>query len=246
MLPFLLLIAGTFCVSYFVAAVGPTGGLQLAVTGATVPASHLIPIHAWISAFSAIFRVIGLRDHVRIGFVSRFILPSIAMTTFAVLIGRSAGFVWLKIVIGLYIILNVVGVFRHTQSFFMSRWRPGAISSGLVTGFVTAFIGASGPLLWAFMKERFDVKEELSATHSACLVFQHLSKIVMFGLIGASVFDYWLILLGAICASMIGTLLGQRTLRRFDETVYRRLLNITLLASGVVIVCLGLREGFSL
>ncbi len=228
--------------SYFVAAIGPTGGLQLAVTGATVPASHLIPMHAWISAFSAIFRVIGLRQWIRVGFVSKFVLPSIAMTTLAVLIGRSAGFVWLKIVIGLYIILNVLGVFSRTKTWVMRSWRPGAISSGLVTGFVTAFIGASGPLLWALMKDRFEVKEELSATHSACLVFQHLSKILMFGLLGASVFEYWVVLLAAIVASMLGTFLGQKTLRSFDESSYRRYLNFALLASGLIIIYLGVTE----
>ncbi|MBO6505150.1 MAG: sulfite exporter TauE/SafE family protein [Kordiimonadaceae bacterium] len=241
LIPFVGLLVGTFCVAYFVAAIGPTGGMQLAVTSATVPATIIIPFHAFISAFSAIFRVAGLWRDVDRGFVARFIVPSLAFTGLAVLIGRFTGFEWIRLLIGAYILLDVSGFWRLFSE------RIGSVSMnayaiGAVTGFVTAFIGASGPLLWVLMKDDFASKEALSGTHSACLVAQHFSKILAFGLIGFSIFDYWPVLLAAVAASGLGTYLGQKRLRSFDEATYKKLLNIALLISGSLIIVLGLVE----
>ncbi len=239
-LPLVLLVIGTFFVAYFVAAIGPTGGLQLAITSATVPPSLVIPIHAWISGVSATFRSAGLWKHIDRTYVLRFVIPSLMATGAAVAIGNVAGFEWIKILIGAYIILDVLGVFDKAGADV--NLQAGPILSGAVTGFITAFIGASGPLLWAMMRERFEIKETLSATHSACLVFQHLSKIVLFGVIGFSILQYWHVLLAAAAASLLGTVLGQKQLRAFSEATYRRLLHFTLLASGILIIVLGLRD----
>ncbi len=239
-LPFVLLVLGTFCVAYLVAAIGPTGGLQLAVTSVTLPAQYVIPVHAWISAVSAAFRVTALRQSVDWRFVCIFALPSVLATGLAILIGNFAGYHWIKILIGLHIIADGLGLlaFPGAVALFSRGSRPEI--AGAVTGFVTAFIGASGPLLWSLMKDRFPERVALSATHSACLIIQHMSKILLFGVIGLSILEFWPLLIATTAASLIGTWLGQRKLRRFDEKTYRRLLNIALVASGIVIVTLGI------
>lgn len=241
LLPFVGLITGTFFVAYFVAAIGPTGGLQLAVTSVTVPANLIIPIHAWISGFSAIFRVVGLRSEVDWRFVLRFLVPSLVLTGTAVFIGSVTGFEWVRILIGVYIVLDVFGFW----SLFAGRVTTTKVNPyfiGAITGFTTAFIGASGPLLWVLMRDDFTKKEQLSATHSACLVAQHLSKILAFGLIGFSIFEYWPLLIATVGASALGTVLGQRRLKAFNEATYQKLLSAALLVSGLVIVILGLME----
>lgn len=244
LLPLGILVVGTFGVAYFVAAIGPTGGLQLAVTSATLPAGYVIPVHAWISGFSAVFRTAGLRAHISFAFVARFAAPSIAATAIAVLIGSVAGFDWLKILIGLYIVANATGWF--SQAFETPRFlnKSGPFVYGALTGFITAFIGASGPLLWALMKEAFESKEALSGTHAACLVIQHLSKIVLFGLFGLSILKFWPLLIATMGASALGTYLGQRRLRAFSEQTYRRLLRIALILSGSLVAALGVRSVF--
>jgi hypothetical protein len=44
------------------------------------------------------------------------------------------------------------------------------------------FVGATGQILFALMATRFTNRQELVATHSACLMVQHFSKIALFGL----------------------------------------------------------------
>ena len=234
-----LLLAGTFMVAYFVAAIGPTGGLQLAVTTVTVPSQLVIPVHAFVSGFSALFRAVGLRGDIRYAYVLRFVLPSLAMTALAIWIGSRTGFAWVKLVIGAYIALDAAGAFSAIGA--RMRMRAAAPElSGLATGFITAFIGASGPLLWSLMQDRFDSKEQLSATHAACLLLQHFSKVALFGALGVAIFAYWPLLAMLLGASLAGTFLGQRRLRRFEEASYRRYLRWALIASGLLIVILAL------
>ncbi len=240
-IPLVFLLLGTFAVAFFVAAIGPTGGLQLAITGAVLPPNYVIPIHAWISGFSAMFRMAGLRKYIQTKFVMRFILPSIAFTSLAIFFGKHAGFEWVKLFIGIYIILDASGAIGHFEEVLDNKLRASPEMCGAITGFVTAFIGSSGSLLWALMRNRFNTKEALSATHAACLVAQHLSKIILFGLIGISVFSYWPLLAALTISSLLGTFLGQRRLRRFSEARYRHYLKLALFFSGGVIIFLGLK-----
>lgn len=233
---------GTFSVAYFVAAIGPTGGLQLAITSATVPATHVVPIHAWISGFSAVFRGFGLRTHIDWSYVAVFAIPSLAATLVAVLIGQQAGFAWIKLAIGFYILADVAGIFSRLQSAIGEPRAFGAASTGGLTGFVTVFIGASGPLLWTLMRNRFAERLALSATHSACLVLQHLSKILIFGLVGLSILQYWPVLIATIVASLLGTYLGQMRLQKLDERVYRYLLTAALTVAALMIIASAIQD----
>lgn len=238
-IPFVLLLVGTFCVAYFVAAIGPTGGLQLAVTSATVPAAYVIPLHAWISALSAVFRATALWRSVDVKYVLHFTLPSILATGLAVLVGQFTGYDWIKILIGLVIIAEGTSFLDRLGAIAAPLRAAPPVVAGAITGFVTAFIGASGPLLWTLTKDRFPGRHELSATHSACLIVQHLSKILLFGAVGFSIFAYWQLIAATAAASLLGTILGQRRLSAFSEPLYRRLLNVALVASGVLIVGMG-------
>ena len=227
--------------AYFVAAIGPTGGLQLAITSTAVPSNYVVPVHAWISASSAIFRTIGLRSFIDLKFLLRFVIPSMLATSIAVYIGEITGFAYIKILIGVYILSDVL-----TKKFSLFQFKLPNIKSaeiaGLVTGFVTAFIGASGPLLWSLIKNKYSNKECLSATHSACLVVQHFSKIILFGIFGVSILKYWPLLVSTVIASALGTYLGQKKLLSLSEKTYRTLLDVALIVSALIIISLGVED----
>lgn len=234
-----LLCLGTFAVSLFVSAVGPTGGVQLAVVATILPAPLVIPVHAWITGVSAVFRAWGLRQWVDWRYVLVFAVPSVAAAAVAAQLSFGLDPSYLQITIGAYVIASSIYYWLGRGPWIGSlpggRWLSPGIA-GAVTGFVTVFIGATGPLLFSLMAPVFDRKERLVGTHSCCLVIQHFSKIVIFGVMGAAIFSYPVMLIGTLLAALAGTLLGRRVLLAIPERSYRMALTVIMVASGLLII----------
>ncbi len=230
-----LVSLGTFAVSLLVAAFGPTGGLQLAIVAAVVPAPLTIPLHAWISSTSAIFRTVTLWPHILwryfVVFAGASLLGSVvglwAMTRVD---GR-----FLEVVVGVAIIVSALRVSQARESRTL-LWLSRAAPAAAATGFLTIFVGATGPLLFTLMSSRFRDRQELMATHSVCLTLQHLSKLVLFGSVGIAIFKYPLLLAGTTVASASGTFLGTRILPHTPVAAYRIVLCAFMLLSGTFVV----------
>ena len=99
---------------------------------------------------------------------------------------------------------------------------------GLVTTFLTMFVGGTGPFLAAFVNpERFG-KDGTVATHGACMTFQHGFKALVFGALGFA-FAPWLFLLAAmILAGFLGTLAGRAVLVRLPERTFKIIFRVAL------------------
>ena len=237
----LFFYAGTFFVSFFVAAIGPTGGLQMAVVAATLPPQIAIPMHAWITGFSAAFRAINLFDSIEWKYVSQFSVISVAASSALVLIALNLDSRALQFLIGTYIAGSALGqLFR--PNFQPARALGNPYVAGAITGALSVFIGATGPLVFSFLSPVFPAKEKLQATFSACLVVQHLSKIALFGIMGASILHLPLLLIAALAASWLGTYAGHRLLISINENLYRKILCAALIASGLLLM-FGLKVG---
>jgi uncharacterized protein len=232
-----LLALGTFSVSLLVAAFGPTGGLQLAIVATTLPPPLVIPVHAWISSTSAIFRAIHLRSYIEWRYFAVFAPVTLASAFIGVSATARLAPRILEIVVGLAIVASarrVAGPEAGEPSTRTLLSSPGV--SALVTGFLTVFIGATGPLLYALMAPRFNDRQALMATHSVCLSLQHLSKIALFGAIGVTLLEYPVLLLAIAAASLSGTVLGTRLLVRTDEQAFRRASSMLLALSGCFVI----------
>lgn len=85
------------------------------------------------------------------------------------------------------------------------------------TGFIALFIGASGPLVGAFIKTKFTDRYRVVSTFAATMSVQHLPKAFIFGFAGFAFLD-WLWLIGLmIVAGLIGTWLGLHTLGKISD-----------------------------
>ncbi|MSO81489.1 MAG: sulfite exporter TauE/SafE family protein [Alphaproteobacteria bacterium] len=241
----LLLCAGIFAVTFFVAAIGSTGGVQLAPVTFTLPAPLAIPMHAWITGWAAVFRGWTLRMAIDWPYLAWFEPLSVAASTAAIFITERLPLAWFELIIGGWILgSTVMGFVARRPSVVGGMTHPALL--GPTTGFLSVFVGATGPLVFALLANRYDRKEEVQATHAACMTLQHLSKIVLFGIAGSAIFAYQLLMAATIAAAFAGTRLGSRVLLRMDEKLYRRLLAVVMLAVGAFIVVrawLALRGG---
>lgn len=231
----LALCAATLAVSFAVSASGPTGGMQMAAVAATMPPGLVIPLHAWITGFSALFRALGLRREIDWRFVAWFVPASAAASLPMAAVIATADFTFVQAAVALYILASaVLIVLRPETRLTVRRRRP--VTFGVITGALSMIVGATGPLLMTLMQGGYDAKERLSATFSACLTFQHLSKIVLFGLIGVSILGHPIVLGLTLAAAAAGTLMGRRLLIRLPERLYRLLLAAALAAVSAALL----------
>ena len=117
----------------------------------------------------------------------------------------------------------------------LGRW--GSFIAALLTTFISMFVGATGPLVAAFVKQQYQGERfNTVANFAASMSVQHLPKALVFGAAGF-VFADWLGLIALmILAGALGTWLGLKLLARLSNQSFGRWFNIllTLLALRLI------------
>lgn len=227
----LLLIITAFFTSTLTAVVGLGGGLLLiAVIALVLPPIAVIPVHGMVQLCSNLSRAwFGRAD-----IVYSLLLPF----GVGVFLGSLVGFpilkaypvTYLPLPLGVFILLLTwlpqgPGLIRLPGKFF---------SLGVLNGFVTLFVGATGPLNMPVLLRHGLDSSRAVATMAALMSIVHLLKIIIFGLIGFA-FSSYLPLIGAMIVSVTaGSWVGTH-LRRRTPSQYLRL------AIKVLITILALR-----
>ena len=126
--------------------------------------------------------------------------------------------------------------------------RPGLISSvfaggGMLNGFATMFVGATGPLTALFFEKAFADRRAYSASHAAAMVAQHAFKVVAFALAGFAFFDWLPLILAMSALGYGGTVAGAAFLTRLPEAQFRRWFKIVLTVLAIDLARRGLSAG---
>jgi uncharacterized membrane protein YfcA len=87
---------------------------------------------------------------------------------------------------------------------------------------------ATGPFVLAMLRGFALSPQRLVSTLAACLVIQHVLKVIAFGLLGFSFAPYLPLIVLMIASGFIGTLIGRRRLLKVDEVKFKRGINIVL------------------
>lgn len=230
----LLLIAASFFTSALTAAFGVGGGLfMLALMGVMIPVAALIPVHGAVQLGSNTGRAWRQRAHVNtailLPFLAGAIAGSLAGGYFVTEIPDAA----MKLMLGLFIIVvtwaKIPGFDRLSGA--------GLAAGGGVLGFVTMLVGATGPMMAAFLSRILPSdRKALVATHALLMSVLHALKIAVFGALGFA-FAQWLPLVAAMIATgYAGTLWGTALLDKMPEAAFRKGFRIllTLLAIDMV------------
>jgi uncharacterized membrane protein YfcA len=112
---------------------------------------------------------------------------------------------------------------------------------GIVTAFLSMFVGAAGPFLASVLAPRITDRVAYVATHGVCVLLQHGLKIVIFGTLGFAFLPWVPMLALMLVAGFAGTWVGTRILHRLPEAAFRRILKaiLTLVAVYLLAVALG-------
>ena len=234
----LALVLISSATSFLTAAAGIGGGIVLlAAMALLVPAAVIIPIHGAVQIGSNAGRTALMLPHVERSILLPFIFGSV--------FGAALG--------GLTVVQLSPGVLKTGLACFIlwSVWgrpiglqgRLVTVGTGMVSSFLTMFFGATGTFVSAMVKTLKLGRMEHVATHAACMVAQHLIKVIVFGLLGFAFSPYLGLIIAMVVSGFIGTLVGKHFLKKLNDKIFHRilalilsLLAIRLLVEGIVLL----------
>lgn len=183
-----------------------------------------LPVHAIIQIGSNAGRAAMLHTHMMLDIVYWFV-PGIIL---GILIGSqifiSLPTKWLQIVLAVFILWSVWAPKVRarkidTQTYFFV---------GTITSFGAMFLGATGPLLAAFLNPDRYGRDATVSTHAVCMTFQHATKVVAFGFLGFVIVEWIPLVLAMTASGFVGTLVGGSVLKKIPESIFKILFRTVL------------------
>ncbi len=231
----ILLIGASFITSAISVTFGLGGGVTMLAILLTVTSPvAAIPAHALIQTGSNIGRAWVLRKFIMRPLFAWFLTGSLVGILLASPLVVSLPAHWLQLALGVFILWTVWAPRMQSRKIPVKAY----LLVGGFTSFLTLFLGATGPILAAFLSPVRYSKDRTVATHAACMSAQHLLKVIAFSVLGF-VLSEWLVLISMMVLSgFLGTLLGQNLLHKMSELHFK-------LAFKIVLTVLALRLVFS-
>lgn len=236
----LMLASGavTACVT---TALGAGGGvLLLGVMAVFLPVTTVIPLHGAVQAGANGLRTALLWRHVQWPVLLAFGAGSLPGAWLGSRFLGGLSEAPLELGLGLFILWACWGPLPRVT-------RGSAVRIGLggaVTGALTLFVGATGPLVAALLRAmRLDRLRHMG-TFSACLLLQHGLKMAAFGLLGFAFGPYLPFLAAMLACSLAGTGAGRLLLGRLNDRAFHRMLAVLLTLLALRLVHAGLAGVF--
>ena len=228
---------GLIILSYFTSAltacVGVGGGIALISVMATfLPPAVVIPVHGMVQLGSNGGRAILMRRDVDRPMTLLFGIGAIVGVAAAAMVLVTLSAKTLQLTLGLFVLFAI-----WTPKLKPSNVPyPAYVVVGSVVTFCTMFVGATGPLLAAFLSPERLGRHGVVATAAICMAIQHILKVVVFGLLGFQFAPWLFVLLAMVVSGFLGTLSGRRVLNRIPERRFRAIFQtvITVLALRLI------------
>jgi uncharacterized membrane protein YfcA len=231
----IVLLVAAFMTSSLSAVIGMGGGMTLLAIMATVlPPASIVPLHGVVQLCSNSSRVLVFLKHVRwkIFFVYTTLLIPAAFIASQVLGAMKFG--QLKPLIGIWILVFLVWRRKKPTLRQPPLWVYAPL--GLATGFISVFVGATGPFLAPFfLRDDFN-KEEIIATKAVCQAAVHLFKIPVFMSVGFDFSAELPFLASMVVAVVLGSLLGKRLLRQLSQAVFMKVFEAVLGSIAIYLI----------
>jgi len=230
----LILLLASFLGSLLTAALGVGGGaLLITVMAGIVPPLALIPVHGVVQMGSNTSRAWLTRRYTQWSKVGWFLGGSVLAAALGGLLLNRIDEAWIPLMVGLFILWLSWG---PMPALGLGSTRMGLFSGGLLTTGMTVLVGATGPLVSAWLGRAGMDKWQYTANFSAIMSLQHGLKLLVFMCAGFA-FHQWLAVMAAMIAcGYIGTRVGLRLLGKIPETQFRYVFRwvLTLLAMRLV------------
>lgn len=233
----LALLAFSFVTSATAATIGLGGGVAMmgAMSG-VMPLNTLIAAHGLVQLGSNTGRAALRLRYIDWGVVAKF-------TSGAVIGSVMGGFFFvnlpeqfLMLGLGVFILWMTWG--PKVKVPFIQSW--GIPVLGLISAFISMFLGASGPFVNAFLFRMGFDRLRLIATQAACLLVTHLLKVIVFVILGVVLSGYVGMILMMIITGFAGTILGTYVLDKLPEKIFVVLLKSVLTLSALNLLYRGI------
>jgi len=199
-------------------------GTKLAVAAVSIP--HLI---------ATALRFVRIGEHVdKRVFVSFGITSAAGGLIGALLHARFSGTALSYVLGGLLVfagMMGVTGLSRRMRFEGVAAWIARALS-----GAFGGLVGNQGGIRSAAMLGMRVSKESFVATATAIALVVDLARMPVYAVVqGKEVMGIWPVLLLAIIGVVLGTLAGERVLRKIPEPLFRRIVSLIVLTLGVAL-----------
>ncbi|RUO80023.1 permease [Idiomarina tyrosinivorans] len=230
----LSLVGLSFFTSLISAVAGAGGGsLLLAVMASLLPTAAIIPVHGMVQMGSNAGRASLAWRHIQWSVVVAFVPFSLVGAWLAGQVLVQLSLAWLELSIGGFLLL--IQWSPKIPAVGNRRW--GLPLSGVITGFVSLFVGASGPLVASLFRTVIAHRMSLVATFAVAMTVQHLPKFFAFNALGFSLAEWWPLIIAMITAGLVGTWVGLKLLGRMPAARFAWVFRwvITLLAIKLIV-----------
>ena len=231
-----LLLATSFLTAIVSVTMGLGGGvILLAVMANIFPPLALIPLHGLIQMGNNTSRAALLRQDIKWRLCGLFALGSAIGCALGAKVFVALPEDTLRLLLA-GVILFLTWLPKPKVQLHL-RGKYGWV--GLLGGFMSMFIGASGPVLGAFIQREGFKKQEVVGTHAACMVTQHGFKVILFGtVLGFAFQNYIGLLVGMLVAGFAGTWVGRHMLHRVSDKHFKILFKaiLTVLAFRLIYI----------
>jgi uncharacterized protein len=199
-------------------------GTKLAVAAVSIP--HLI---------ATALRFVRIGEHVDKRVFVSFGITSAAGGLLGALLHARFSSTALSYVLGALLvfagIMGVTGLSRRMRFEGVAAWIAGALS-----GAFGGLVGNQGGIRSAAMLGMRVSKESFVATATAIALVVDLARMPVYAVVqGKEVLGIWPVLLLAIIGVVVGTLAGERVLRKIPEALFRRIVSLIILTLGVAL-----------
>ena len=224
------LLAGSTITSMITASLGAGGGVLLLVLMASwMPPAAIIPVHGMIQLGSNVGRAALTWRHVDWRVIAAFLPGVIAGAALgAWLLVNLPAHIW-QLTIALFVLYLCWGPALPKGAF----GAPGVFLASALTSFISLFVGATGPLVAAFIKRIHTDRFKTVATFATAMTLQHAPKALVFGAAGFMFFEWLPFILAMIGCGFAGTWLGLHALNSLSNRKFTLIFNIVLTALAI-------------
>jgi uncharacterized membrane protein YfcA len=233
------LIAFSYITSAVSATFGLGGGVMMLVAMASImPALAVIPVHGAVQAGSNGGRAWILRQHINWSIFRYFLIGSLigaaAASQIVVALPRDV----LRLILGLFVLYIVWGPKLTKRDIGDVAYIP----VGIGTTFASMFVGATGLLIGAFMPPGKLGRLTTVSMQAVCAMLQHALKILVFGLLGFTFWEWLPLVLAMIATGFLGTFTGKAFLERIPEKAFGWMFKTLLTVLAIRLITLAAIE----
>ena len=222
-----LLALATICTSGFAAVLGQGGGIMLfALLAIYIEPPMLIAFHGFIQLCSNSSRAALATSHIKWQIISPILLGTLAGTIFIIPFIKTVNWNWMQPIMGSYILYLTWGN-RIKLPFHLPNSMFGI---GIFQGSLGMALGATGPLGNALLLAKGLGKDALIASSAVIMSISHFMKVILFSLLGVSLWhDIGILTLLSISA-IIGSFIGSKLRGFLPEKTFDILFRLILTA----------------